>query len=231
MKRKIMGVTVGTPISPKIIDKKLEIGELRKQVNDLATSVADLLYTAIDITKFSHNSGTNEIGSVVKELTLSWTLNKAPTTQTVDGVAVDVSERSKKLTGLEIKTNKTFTLTVTDEREATDSSTTTVSFQNGVYYGASAMPGTLDNTFILGLKKELSGNKGRTITVTAGDGQHIWYALPSRLGACRFAVGGFSGGFDLVNTIDFTNASGYTEAYYVYASAKTGLGETKVVVS
>lgn len=235
---KICGITVGTPVNPRCIGEKLKISDLdggetlQNQVNELVKSVGDLLYSAIDIIRFTNSVGSVEIGSVVNELTLSWELNKVPTSQTVDGESEDVSTRSKKLTGLNMTTNRTFTLAVTDEREATDSANTTVSFLNGIYYGATAAPATLDSAFILTLaKKTLSSTKGRTIDVTAADGQHIWYALPKRLGTCRFTVGGFEGGFDLVETINFTNSKGYTEPYYIYRSGQTGLGETKVVIS
>lgn len=206
--------------------------QLKNDVTTLQQQVADLLYVPIDITKFTHNAGTVEMGSVVEELTLSWELNKVPVSQTVEGEAVDVAARSKTLTGLNMSANRTFTMTATDEREKTDSATTTVNFLNGIYYGAAAAPETLDSAFILALQsKVLSGSRGRTIDVTAAEGQHIWYALPARLGTCRFTVGGFEGGFDLAATMDFTNAKGYTESYYIYRSGQTGLGETKVVIS
>lgn len=217
-------------------DKQDMAAAVLKLVNDdldsIRSDIADLKYVAIDITKFSHSAGTVEMGGTVKELTLSWTLNKTPASQTVNGESLDVSVRSKKLTGLNITANKSFSMSVTDERGSTDSASTTVSFQNGVYYGAGANPATLDSAFILALaSKTLSSSKGRTIDVTAGDGQHIWYALPKRLGTCKFTVGGFEGGFDLVATIDFANSKGYAEPYYIYRSGQTGLGATKVVIS
>ena len=45
-----------------------------------------------------------------------------------------------------------------------------------------------------------------------------------------FFVGGFEGGFALEKTFDYTNPSGYTEAYDVYKSTNAGLGSTKVDV-
>lgn len=206
--------------------------QLKNDVSTLQQQVADLLYVPIDITKFTHNAGTVEMGSVVEELTLTWELNKVPISQTVEGKAVDVSARSETLTGMNMTQSRTFTMTATDEREKTDSATTTVNFLNGIYYGAAAAPEALDGAFLLALeKKTLSSARGRTIDATAADGQHIWYALPARLGTCKFTVGGFEGGFDLAATMDFTNAKGYTESYYIYRSGQTGLGETKVVIS
>lgn len=189
---------------------------------------ADMEYLPIEITGISNDIGIVEMGVDVPEMAVSWSLNKTPASQTLDGEELGVDVRSMTVS-MEGKTS--VTLFVTDERDITDSASTGYKSYNGIYYGASAEPETLDSAFILGLTKELSGSRGRTITVNAAEGQRIWYALPVRLGDCSFAVGGFSGGFDLVSTFKFTNASGYTEAYNVYASAKTGLGETKVVIT
>ena len=199
--------------------------------NDLAALRADFEYFPIAITGISSSVTKAEIGSMVNDVTISWNVNKPPKTQTLDGTNISTSLRSVALTGQGITANKTFTVQVTDERNAADTAFANINFLNGVYYGAAATPETLDSAFIRSLTKELSNTKGRTINVNAAEGKNIWYALPARLGSCNFTVGGFLGGFELVDTIPFTNASGYTESYYVYASAKTGLGETKVVVS
>lgn len=227
----VKGVDYFTDEEQKKMSK--EVAELfGDRIKTIETEIACLKHVPIDIISFNHSAGTVEMGSVVKELTLNWELNKTPVSQTVNGEPLDVSARSKKLTGLNITANKYFSMSVTDERGATDSASTTVSFQNGVYYGAETNPATLDSAFILALaSKTLSSSKGRIIDVKAGNGQHIWYALPKRLGTCKFTVGGFEGGFDLVATIDFTNSKGYTEQYYIYRSGQTGLGATKVVVS
>ena len=203
-----------------------ELTEVKAQV---ANMKADMDYVPIDITGISCTVTKAEIGSTVDTLTVSWTTNKTPNKQTMNHSSVDVSETSKQQ--INVRTDTTYTLRVWDERDTLDMASVSISFLNGVYYGASAEPETLDSAFILGLTKELSGSKGRTITVNAAEGQRIWYALPVRLGECSFSVGGFTGGFDLVDTIDFRNNVGYTEPYNVYASAKSGLGETKVVVS
>lgn len=184
----------------------------------------------ISITAFKVTPGQAEMGSTVDSVALSWAVNMTPTALTLDGEALDTGLTSKDLSGLALTTGKTWTLKATDDQGETASKTAALSFLNGVYYGAAAAPDTLDSAFILTLTKVLTSSRTRAVTVTAGEEQHIWYAVPVRLGACTFTVGGFEGGFDLVDTIDFTNAQGYTESYYIYASAKTGLGETKVVV-
>jgi hypothetical protein len=54
--------------------------------------------------------------------------------------------------------------------------------------------------------------------------------VPSRFGTCAFTVGGFTGGFQMIATIAFTNASGYTENYDIYRSDYAKLGNTTVTV-
>ena len=47
----------------------------------------------------------------------------------------------------------------------------------------------------------------------------------------QLMVGGFSGGFALVDTISYKNAYGHTEDYYVYRSDHESLGQTAVTVA
>lgn len=202
-----------------------------ERVEALERQVADLLYQAITIPSFKATPSQAEKGAVIDAVALSWSTNKTPTALTLDGTAIDVSATSQNLTGLGLSGNKSWTLRATDERGTVASKNAGITFLNGVYYGVAAAPEAIDNAFVLGLQKTLTDTRKRTITVTAGDGHHVWYSLPVRLGACTFTVGGFEGGFDLVATQDFTNSQGYTESYYIYRSGQTGLGETKVVVS
>lgn len=197
----------------------------------LEGKIADFLYKAISVTSFTNNVGTAEIGSTVDTVKLTWALNKTPKSILIDSVAQKVSEEgSMTLTDLGLTANKTWTLKATDERDAVATKTTAVSFVNGVYYGAAA-EGTLDSAFILALTRTLRGSKLSSFTVNATAGQYIWYCLPKRYGTCTFVVGGFTGGFSLVDTVSFTNASGYVEDYYIYQSEQTGLGNLKVEVS
>lgn len=204
--------------------------------------VKDVLnYKPIAVNTFTVSPSTAELGSTVSSVTLSYALNKAAASATLDGAAVSLSGASGTIsrTGLSLKANKTWTLKVTEPESpaadavATASKSATLSFLNRVYWGAKAAPAQIDSAFILGLgSSELSGSRARTKTVTAGAGQYIWFAYPARLGAATFKVGGFEGGFTLVDgSFSHTNASGYTEAYRVYRSDNAGLGATTVVVS
>ena len=201
-----------------------------QRLTTLETQMAELLYTAISISSFAHNAGTKEMGAIVTELTLSWTTNKKPTALTLDGASLNAELTSKKLSELLITKDKTWTLKATDERGAEASKTTTLSFQNGIYYGAKAVPQTVDSAFIMGLgKKELSGTKNRSVSVTGGDGLYFWYAYPKRLGKSLFNIGGFDYEYELI-TVEFTNSLGYTEDYYVYRSGQYAPASLSVTV-
>ena len=227
MKRKIIGITVGTTMRPSKIKN-----ELKADIDKVNAQIADILYKAIAIDSFTVTPSTAEIGSTVNAVSLKWALNKAAKSLTLDGK--NQTGSGAELTGLAITENKTWKLKATDERDATAEKTATLSFLNGVYYGVSAAPSEYDSAFILGLTKTLRSSKLTSITVNAGAGQYIYYCLPKNgkgFGTCSFTVGGFTGGFSLVATIQFKNASGYTEEYYIYKSDNTGLGSTNVTIA
>lgn len=202
-------------------------------LDDIYTKLGDLMYTPISITSFTNNKNTVEMGSTITDVTLNWNYNKTPKTLTLDSESLDVSLKTKTLTGQSIKTNKTFTLKATDERDAVATKTTNITFLNGVYYGIGddLQIGGITNQFILGLTKTLQSSKAKTFTVNAGTGKHIYYIIPTRYGTPVFKVGGFEGGFEKLGTVNFTNASGYAENYDIYKSSNAGLGNTTVVVS
>jgi hypothetical protein len=206
--------------------------ETEKRLDKLEEQMADLLYEAISITSFSHNAGTKEMGDTVKSVALNWAINKTPDTLTLDGETLDVTLTSKALSGLSItKDNgKTWTLKATDERGAVSTNTTSISFQNGIYYGAAAMPDTVNSAFVMALaNKLLSGTKNRTVTIAGGDGLYAWYAYPKRLGTSLFNIGGFDYEYE-VETVSFTNSFGYTEDYYVYRSGQYAPASLSVTV-
>lgn len=200
-------------------------------LDDIFAQLADIQYVKIAISSFTNNVNTVEMGSTVESVVLNWATNKKPKSQTIDGEVVDVSLKTKTIENANIKTNKTYTLRVTDDRDAEASRTTSITFLNGVYYGSAAAESELNNALILGLQKTLQGSKGKTFTTNCGAEQKIFYAIPSRYGTPAFKVGGFDGGFEKAGTIEFTNASGYKENYDIWRSDNKGLGNTTVVVS
>ena len=198
---------------------------------DITSDGTISLYKTMAINSFSNNTNTVEKGRTITDVTLSWSLNKIPETLALDGTAVDTSVKSKVLTGLGLQADKTWTLKAVDARNAAAQKTTGVYFRNGRYWGEDTVnaDGVTDK-FVQGLAKELASNNSKTFTVNAGVGQYIYYAHPASFGTPVFNVGGFEGGFDLIKTFDYTNASGFKESYKVWKSTNANLGNTTVVV-
>ena len=204
---------------------------VEEALDTLKSQMEDVLYEAIQITSFTNDVGTVEMGSTVNTVVLNWATNKTPEELTLDGEGIDKSLKTKTIENANIKSNKTYTLKAKDERDAEATKTTAINFLNGVYWGVAEDKSSFDSAFILGLTKGLQGSKGKTFTVNAGATQHIYYAIPSRYGTPSFKVGGFEGGFAKADTIEFTNASGYAESYDIYKSDNPGLGNTTVVAA
>lgn len=206
--------------------------DLQDQITEINNTLADILYEPIAISSFTHNAGTKERGATVTGVTLSWATNKTPTTLTLDGASLDVGTTSKTLSGLSItwNNNKTWKLIATDTRNATAEKTVSITFCNNIYYGVGSVENGFDNAFVTGLTKRLQTAKAYDFTVNPS-AQYIYYAVPTRLGAVTFKVGGFEGGFEAPETVSVTNGSGYTENYYVYRSTNKITGSTTVDVT
>lgn len=124
----------------------------------------------------------------------------------------------------------TFTLSGEDTRGRPFSRNLSKSFYNPIFWGAAVDQQPTD-TFLNSLTSALSDAKGRTVTITAGAGEYLWYAVPARLGACSFKVGGFDGGFGQPVLFTYTNSAGFAEDYAVYRSDNAGLGTTTVIIT
>jgi len=186
---------------------------------DIRARLDALEYKSIQINNFSAAPPVSEIGSS-QTITLAWTLNKTATSQNINGTPV--TGNTKQYTG--VTTGTTYTLNVSDGQTSASKSVS-VSFANRIYYGAAA-----DLTTVTALTSLLSNDPERTITVDAGAGQYIIYAIPARLGDVTFFVSGFEGGFEGPEEQTLTNQSGYQETYKIYRSTRAGLGETTVEI-
>lgn len=200
----------------------------RERVSLLETKIDDLMYEPIAITSFTVNPSTAEKGSSVSKITCAWKLNKTAEALTLNGESCSKEQTSLTLNSLSVTENRTFTLKATDERNHTATKTAALTFVNNVYSGSAPIPEAFDGTFTKKLLKTLSGNKLKSFTATAGEGEYLWYCQPKTYGTCTFAVGGFEGGFSLVNTVSLTNDSGFSETYDIYRSDYPSLGQTTV---
>ena len=204
----------------------------------LQSRVADLEYVPITINSVNASPSKAEIGSTVTSVALTYNMNRAATQMKLDGNAIENTAQTGtiSLSGLSLTSNKMWTLQATDERKSQNnewvSRTAYLTFTNKVKYGAAAVPGTINDSFLNGLTtKTLSTGKIGIITVNAGSGQYIWYALPTSYGECTFTVGGFTGGFTQVAQFNHTNESGATVEYRVYRSDNANLGSQTVSIS
>lgn len=201
------------------------------------TEVDDLLYEPIEIGNVTISPTVAEVGDT-PNVTVSWAINKVPSELTVDGNSIvpPVKDGSTVING--IGTTKAITVVAKDEgtsagNPATSSKSATIKFYHPLYSGVATLQDSINSDFILqlgSLKTYIQGNINCNFTVNAGNGQYIWFACPAT-NSPNFSVGGFSGGFELVETFDFTNSHGEIAQYKVYRSQNAALGKTTVVVS
>lgn len=199
------------------------------RLRTIESALDELMYKPIAITSLSLSKTIAEMGEVVTGLKATWIYNKSPTTQSFDGITLDNAVRSYDIIG-EITSNKSYRLTASDGKTNV-SRNVGINFYNGKYYGATLEPAGYDSSFIMTLNKQLTNNKNGDFSVNCMTNQYIYFAIPTRFGKPTFKVGGFEGGFVLVNTIKFTNKFGYTEDYNIYKSENESLGNTTVSIS
>ena len=202
---------------------KLEVDEKLRQLEIL---INESNYKEITTSKYTIYPTNAEMGSIV-DVTVNWEYNKDIVTyQKLNSIDLDINVRTYSFTN--IKSNTTFKLEFSDGTTSTSKSIT-VSFLNSRCYGVSDSK-NYNSDLIKSLSKALTGSRACSFTVNSGNGQYIYYCIPTRFGTPSFSVGGFEGGFSLVHTLDYTNPSGYTESYNIYRSDYSNLGNTTVVV-
>lgn len=204
-----------------------KLNKIEATIYEHTQMLDELLYKAITINNFSISKSTAELGEKLIGLILNWSYNKTPTYQKLDNVLID-TELRKYTIEKEISSNTSFKLEVSDGK-TTVNRTASINFYNGRYYGVSNSE-TYDSDFILSLNKTLTNSRACNFTVNCGPGQYIFFAIPTRFGTPTFTVGGFSGGFNKINTISFVNKFGYSESYDIWKSTNSNLGNTTVVV-
>ena len=204
-----------------------KMNKIEQELNRHAYLLDELMYKPINITSCSLSVSKVEKGSTVTNPTISWSLSKTPKVLTLNGVDIINETSPYTIQGSFIK-NESWNLVAKDEKNSANK-TVTLEFLNGKYYGTSNEV-VYDDNLILSFNKELVNNRKGKFTVNCGADEHIFFAIPSNFGTPIFSVGGFEGGFVLVETLDFTNINGYTEEYCIYKSENKNLGSTTVVV-
>lgn len=171
-----------------------------------------------------------EIGSTIPKIDFAWSLNKKVLRQTLTEIPLTEGDRSASY-DKPISANKTFTLTVADEQKSASASKT-FRFMPKVYCGVAEDNGVYDSDFILGLGGSLKTSKVGTYSLNIGNNQFGWISVPKSYGAIKKVnIGGFDTELVDCGIVSLTNASGYTQDYYLYKTPNSNLGSISMVVS
>lgn len=229
-------VTTYSAAGPRSFDvmdgSAADLSEVEERLLEAEKSIADILYVPIDVVSFSHNAGIKENGDSISSVVLTWKLNKVPEMLNVAGNELTPQKEGSITINEEVASQKTFSISVEDEREAIASKSTTVYFYDGIYYGCAEEPDSVDSEFILSLTKKLSSAKNLSgLSVTGGEGKYFWYAYPASMKESIFNIGGFDYEY-AAQTISFTNGTvgKVTKNYRVYKSTFPIPGSISVTI-
>lgn len=196
------------------------------KVSDLAPASA--------ITSFSCSNSILEVGQQINTPQFTATYNEtAIAAQLIDNnnnVWQTLSNFATFNSNYNFKSNTpgTVIFTLQATLSETVSATFSLNWYYRKYYGTSS-----DLTNIPDLQyNSLASSYAGTFTVDALTGQYIYLAIPSVFGnSPTFTVGGFSGGFSKISTVNLTNTYGIVISYDIYRSDNVSLGSTTVTVS
>lgn len=222
----------GPPGSGSDIELPISSDDIDYRGVTLTQKLDDLSYVELVINSFATPVVNFERGQVITSLGVTWSYNKGVVSQTITGpitpVSLTAAERSRTLAVSNQSSNFTLVLGALDERALNRTRNLSVNFLNKIYWGQANQPGSVNSAFILSLQNELKANRQKSFNVNLGANVYAWFAHPVSYGVASVKTNGFDGGFNAPITISFTNASGFTEDYYVYRSEFPNLGITNV---
>lgn len=196
-----------------------------------------LLYEAPVITAFNANPapGDYEIGTLIESIKFTWSVSKAVRSQSITDIgSIDPELRSAEY-NKSFNTDKKFTLSITEHASLGDGSASKeigYNFKHKRYWGVDVAHDKYDSKFISNLSSSelATGRQKGAFNINAGNDKYIYYCFPAKWGTPTFNVGGFDGGFNLVDTISFTNSKGYIESYVIWRSDNPNLGTQTIIV-
>ena len=190
-------------------------------ISTVGEALDQLLYKGLTI-QSTVTPNIAEIGETVPEVKFSWKYNKNVTQQSFDGTDIGLDIREVALQDVTSTTSKS--LQAFDTRKVVVS----ITFKLASYYGVSESTPTNSEEIISRFTRDLNFYKGSSVTITAQDNQYIYLMLPKSMGQVQFYVGGFEGGFQIVDpNFQFTK-NGVTNSYILYKSDNPGLGTTTI---
>lgn len=215
----------------KIVNDVLSSEAVSQMQQDIQKIREDMNYKPIDITGISNNVGTVEKGTAVSEMTVTWSLNKDPVSQSLGGETLDVNVRSKTISMVGRTSVK---LEVTDERGKTDSATTGYNAYNGVYHGALDAKSEITSDAINAMARTLKSGLAGTYMFKAAAGQKFTFAAPVSYGEpSKFVIGGLDYLWEKVNDQPFAhkNASEHTENYNIWQNTEITTGDRSLSIT
>lgn len=238
---KVLGIPVGASASIEETNEK--IAELEAQV----ASISNQLYKKIEILSFAPSPSKAEKGDSVNNLTLKWTTSKTPTAFDLTGSGeISIGNGSAQVTGEPDEFNMgnpgSWTLAVTDERDATVTKSTSIKFYDAVYFGSISADvaindDTINRDVIPSLGKDIRGSISGSF-VTTHESQRGIFICPVSYGKPQFKIGPTPLPYDWEKVngetpLVFANAHGYTNpgGYNVWRSYRDiGAKNTNITV-
>lgn len=183
------------------------------------------------ITSFSVNQSILEIGATFENATFTFSANDIiananlhDSYNNIDRLNITSPYIYDMIITKQSSSSVNFILSLTDNSGILISKTLSIIWASRKYFGSS------DIFNLQNLSSELSNSINKTFTTNCGDGQYIYYIIPTSFGTPKFLVGGFEGGFVLDQYINLTNSYGITQNYQVWKSENPSLGTTTVTV-
>lgn len=210
-----------------ILKTNLATSDEVQEVKTIVLRIEELLDPLL-INSFTNNINVVESGGSINSITFKWQYSKDVKAQYLNGTEIDKTLRTTTLNIL-LDKNTTFTLKAISNTNKEVTATTTVTFANALYYGASSST-TYNADFIKTLSKKLANSKNMSVSITTGENQYMYFAFPVSLGEPTFTVNTFEGGFIKVDTIRVTNDNKSTIDYNIYRSDYPNLGKITVSV-
>lgn len=216
MKARIDAVSSGGVTLP-IADE--DVNHAHPKYDTVKKALDFLLYVEPKVS-ISNSVGTVEKGSIISNVSLSFTVNKDMQSVTIDHGIGDVKGlTSKKLTAQNISTDTTYTITATDAEGKSVTASTSIRFLDSVYYGASTLAAITESALI-SMTSKLASSKAMSATFNCSGGKYIYIAMPASFGLTKnnFKIGGLANSAWTVTTMDVTNAHGNKASYTVFRS-------------
>ena len=193
-------------------------------ISTVGEALDQLLYKELTI-KSKVTPNIAERGEIIPEVEFSWEYNKNIISQKLDNI--DISPDIRSITLSNIRQTISKSLWATDGKSI-KTTTMAIQFKLASYYGVSNKTTITSDDIINSFTRDLNFQKGSSVTITAQDNQYIYFMLPKSMCYVQFYVGGFEGGFQIVNpNFQFTK-NGVTNSYILYKSDNPGLGTTTI---